>query len=161
MKKRGLFIALAIIAVIIVVVIILFTVLNKEKEAITANEFSTIMQSKGYTIIDAKEQFDSYDYIENAYIATLSSSDYQIEFYEMSNNDYAVSFYNNNKSIFESSKGNASGETSVSMANYSKYTLSTNGMYKVLSRINNTVIYMNVDSEYKDTVKSILDELGY
>ena len=31
----------------------------------------------------------------------------------------------------------------------------------VVSRIDNTVIYVNVDDNYKDTVKDILDELGY
>ena len=31
----------------------------------------------------------------------------------------------------------------------------------VVSRIDNTVIYVNVDNNYKDTVKDILDELGY
>ena len=31
----------------------------------------------------------------------------------------------------------------------------------VVSRIENTVIYLNVADEYKDTVKNILEELGY
>ena len=60
-----------------------------------------------------------------------------------------------------SKKGNASGETSVSMKNYSKYSLSTGGKFKVVSRIDNTVVYLNVDSNNKDAVRDLLDELGY
>lgn len=36
------------------------------------------------------------------------------------------------------------------MSNYSKYALSTSGEYKVVSRIENTAVYLNVDSSYKD-----------
>ena len=35
-----------------------------------------------------------------------------------------------------------------------------NGKYMVVSRIDNTVIYVNVNDNYKDTVKDILKELG-
>ena len=31
----------------------------------------------------------------------------------------------------------------------------------VVSRIDNTVIYVDVDDNYKENVKTILDELGY
>lgn len=103
----------------------------------------------------------SYDYITQVYLAIDDSYKYQIEFYELSDADYASSFYNNNKSIFEESKSSSAVETSVSSGNNSKYTLVTNGKYKVVSRIDNTVIYVNVDDEYKAEVKDLLEELGY
>lgn len=161
MKKKTLFIVLGIILVAVVGVVILFTSLNKKKESMTASEFKTLMQEKGFVVSDATSQFSQYGYVEQVYVVAPSDYSYKIEFYELSDVDYATSFYNNNKSIFESSKGNASGETSVSMKNYSKYTLSAGGKYKVVSRIDNTVVYLNVDSSKKDTVKDLLDELGY
>lgn len=161
MKKKILFIVLGIILVVLIGGIILFSSLNKEKESMTASEFKNLMQEKGFVVSDATSQFSEYGYVEQVYVAAPSGYAYKIEFYELSNEDYAISFYNNNKSIFESSKGNASGETSVSMKNYSKYTLSTGGKYKVVSRIDNTVVYLNVDSSHKDTVKDLLKELGY
>jgi len=156
-------IIIAIIAVVIVVAIIgiIFVNLNKEKTSITASSFYTNMSQKGYSVQDASSQFADYNYIKQAYIAASNDYSYQIEFYELLDDSYATSFYNNNKSIFESSKGNASAETSVGLKNYSKYTLSSNGKYMVVSRIDNTVVYVNVDDNYKDTVKAILDELGY
>lgn len=161
MKKKILFIVLGIILVVVIGGIALFSSLTKEKESMTSSEFKTLMESKGFVVSDSTSQFSQYGYIEQVYVAVPSGYAYQIEFYELSDEEYAISFYNNNKSIFESSKGNDSAETSVSMKNYSKYTLSTGGKYKVVSRINNTVVYLNVDSSHKDTVKDLLKELGY
>ncbi|MBE5820792.1 MAG: hypothetical protein E7310_08360 [Clostridiales bacterium] len=161
MKKKTLFIVLGIILVLVIGGIALFSSLNKEKESMTASEFKTLMEGKGFVVSDATSQFSQYDYVEQVYVAAPSDYSYKIEFYELSDVEYATMFYNNNKSIFESSKGNASGETSVSMKNYSKYSLSTGGKFKVVSRIDNTVVYLNVDSNNKDTVKDLLDELGY
>ena len=141
-------------------IIILFNLI-KEKESITASEFKTIMQEKGYDVSDATSYFSQYDYINQAYIAVSDDYSYKIEFYELSNVEYAIGFFNNNKSIFEASKGDFSSETDVNIQNYSKYTLSSHDKYKVISRIDNTVIYLDVDSSNKDTIKDLLDELNY
>ena len=163
--KKGTIIAIVVaVAVVLLIVIVgmtLFVSLNKEKTSITAENFYTTMSQKGYNVQDANSQFSDYDYITQVYIAISEDYSYQIEFYELSDDAYATSFYNTNKSIFESSKGNAATESNVELMIYSKYTLSSNGKYMVVSRIDNTVIYVNVDDSYRDTVKSILDELGY
>ena len=131
------------------------------KTAITAEDFKTKMEGKGYSVTDATSQFSEVDYIEKAYVALSSDQSYQIEFYQISDNDKAAGFYNNNKQIFEESKGNTNVESSVSIGNHSKYTLETDGMYKIVSRIDNTVVYLNVESENKSDVQDILKELDY
>lgn len=156
----------AIITILLILIIaggigIILNNLNKEKISITSTSFKNSMEEKGYILTDANRQFEEYDYLEQVYVAVSSDYNFQIEFYELTNNSYAKNFFNNNKAIFESSKGSAATETNLNAKNYSKYTLSSNGKYKVVSRINNTVIYADVDDTYKDTVKSILDELGY
>jgi len=164
MKKNFIFIILGILGILLALIIsgiALFSSLTKEKESINAEEFKTIMQEKGFIVSDATSQFSQYDYIKQVYVAASDDYSYKIEFYELSDIEYATSFYNNNKAIFESSKGIASANTSVSIKNYSKYTLSTNGQYKVVSRIDNTVIYLDVDSGNKDAVKDLLKEIGY
>ena len=157
--KKSLIIVLAIISIMIIVMVVIigavFINLNKEKISITALDFKNTMEQKDYVIIDASNQFSQYDYISQVYIARDSSSNYQIEFYELLDENYATSFYNYNKSIIESSKENASAETSYSLKNYSKYMLYANGKYIGVSKINNTVIYRNVDDEYRETVKDI------
>lgn len=156
-------IAVAIVAIIVVATIIgvTFINLNKEKTPITASDFYNIMSQKGYIVQEASNQVSSNYYIKQSCIAISEDYTYQIEFYELIDDSYATNFYNNNKSIFESSKGNAAIETNVGLKNYQKYTLSSNGKYMVVSRIGNTVIYIETADENKDTIKSILEEIGY
>ena len=161
MKKQTIFIILGILLVIVIGVIALFSSLNKEKISITANEFKTFMQDKGYSVLDETNLYSQYDYVKQVCIAEQTDNSYQIEFYELSDVEHANTIYNNNKSKLETSKGNVSGETSVSMKNYSKYSLTTDGKYNVISRIDNTLIFLEVDSNYKNVVKELLDELGY
>ena len=101
MKKKTLFIVLGIILIVIVGVSIIFSYLGREKEVVTANEFKTLMEDKGFYVSDATSQFSEYDYVRQVYAAVPSDYSYKIEFYEFSDDNYATSFYNNNKSIFE------------------------------------------------------------
>lgn len=119
------------------------------------------MENKGYIIIDAKKQFDGYNYIQDAYIAMNDKGEYQIEFYKMSDKENATMFYEHNKSVFESSKSSSSAQTNNDMKNYSKYTLQSNDKYMVISRVEDTVVYVKVDSKYKDNIKDILKEIKY
>lgn len=118
------------------------------------------MTEKGYNVLNVKEQFE-YDYIIDALIAVSSDKKYQIEFYVLSTDDYAINFYANNKTIFENSKTANNNETSVNLDNHSKYALTTNDKFKVVSRIKNTVIYLNIDEVYKNEVQNVLNSLGY
>ena len=138
-----------------------YSILNKEKESITSEEFKSIMESKGYKIVEITSQYAQYGYIEKAYIATTNDRKYQIEFYTLSNDESAIYFYNTNKTIFENSKQGVTSETNAELKNYSKYTLNNNGKYNVISRINNTAIYINEDEQYKDIIKDLLKEIGY
>lgn len=157
-------IILIIVAILVIGAIITGVVIinkNKNKESITANEFKDKMEDMNYIIVDAKNQFEEYDYIEKVYLAVPEDYEYQIEFYEMDREEQAITFYNHNKDIFESYKSSISSETSVNIGNNAKYTLTTEDEYRLLSRIDNTVIYVHVDKEYKDKIKETLKEIGY
>ena len=164
MKKSmiiGIIVISAIVLILIAVGGVVFTKLNKEKPSIDAQTFKTIMEEKGYQLADAKSQFSEYDYIEKVYLAADSKFSYQIEFYQLVDNDYANQFYITNMTKFENAKSSSSIETTVNGKNYSKYTLLSNGKYMVISAINNTAIYVNVDESHKEEVDNILNELGY
>lgn len=153
------FVGILLISAIVVGVVIINKNLNKEP--ITISEFKEMMEDKDFEIVDAKEQFEDYDYVKKVYIALEEDYDYQIEFYKLDDEENAEYFYNINKKIFENSKTSPSKETNVSMGNNSKYTLTTADEYKVVSRIENTVIYADVDEKYEDEVKEILKDMGY
>ena len=140
----------------------LFINLNKEKTPISAERFTSSMTQKGYVVQSSKQQFAAYDYIKKSYIAAPQDLSYKIEFYELTDEEYANAFYENNKSIFENSKGGVvTSSLNLNGKNWSKYALSADGKYKVVSRVGNTAIYLNVDNNYKDIVNKLLDEFGY
>ncbi len=161
-KSTKIIIAVSIILVIaILATIAIFAFVNQEKKAITFEEFKTNMEEKGFIISDVTSEFTEYGYIETVCIAASQDYSYQIEYYKLLNEEYAVKFYNKNKSIFENEKTGASVETEKNGKNYLKYALETNGKYSALSKIDNTVMYVNADATFKNDIKSILKELGY
>lgn len=151
----------AIALVMVILCSMLCTVGCKPKVSITAEDFKTAMEAKGFTVADASAQFAEYDEITKVYVAVSGNGKYQIEFYETSTDDAAARLFAGNKTIFEQSAGNASANSSVSTPTYNNYKLTSNGSYKVLSRINNTMIYIDAPAEFKDDIKTVLEGLGY
>lgn len=159
-KNVKIFIIIAVIVLIIGgVIFAISSILNIEKTPLTAEEFKTKMEEKGYTVLDATSLASQYDYVSKIYVAQKDA--YQIEFFEFSNDEYAIGSFNTNKSKFEEFKGNSSATMTVNIKNYSKYSLNTNGKYKFVSRVNNTLIYLDVEDSVQDEVKEIIKELGY
>lgn len=130
------------------------------KKTITSSKFKSVAESHKLTVTDVKQQFASVSYINEALVAR-SEKGYQLEFYVLSTKEDAISFFTQNKTIFEQAKDGASAETNMNGQNYEKYTLVVDGKYKLLSRVENTVLYLNIDDVYKDEVKKIVDELKY
>ena len=158
--KKTLIIIGIIIVILFIIGLLAFNSLNKEKVSISADTFNTTLESKDYVITDTTSQFAQYgNYMVKSYVAQKSG--YQIEFYELSSEENAISMYNTNKTKFESQKTNTSTYATVSMNNYATYSLITNGKYKYLSRIDNTLVYVDVDENYKDPVKEVMEEIGY
>ena len=154
MKKRNLFIG-------IICLLMLFTLTGcGKKNVISTETFKSITESKGYTVNDVTNQYTSFEFVKEATIA-VSKEGYQVEFYVLEDEANATKMFNTNKSMFESYKGSISTETSSSLNNYSTYTLKTSGKYMHICRVENTFLYLNVDDMYKDSVKSLIKELGY
>lgn len=154
---------IGIILLLVIIGFIGYTVVNmvSDKTPVTASDFYTTMSEKGYTLVDATSQYAEYDYVTQVYLAVNKDYTYQIEFFELASDEYAMNFYTTNKDSFETEKSGTSANTSIAVANYAKYTLSSNGKYQVVSVIDNTGIYVDVDDMYKDEVQSVLSELGY
>lgn len=130
------------------------------KTAITTSEFKSKTERLGYTNVDVTSQYASYGYIKEATVAQ-SPNGFQVEFYVLDDDGNATSMFNTNKGTFETYKGNSSSESSSSMGNYSSYTLNSSGYYMHLCRVDNTLLYIKVTDTYKDSIKSLIKELGY
>ena len=137
-----------------------FSGCGKKKDAISADDFYSKMEKKNFVIKDSKSEYSSHNEIVRSYVAAPSDLSYQIEFLELDSDSSAKNMFASNQRIFQDTS-NSKIESNVSIANYSKYTIEAGGKYKVISRIDNTLVYVDADIKYKDSVNSLLDELGY
>ena len=69
--------------------------------------------------------------------------------------------FESNKDYFKDREGSTRVTSSYSIGNYNLYSLTSNGDYMYLCRVDNTLLYIDVEDEYKDEVKDIVEELGY
>lgn len=162
--KKPVKITLIVIAIIFAIALIVvggILIFAPNKVALSTDDFKTKLEEKGYIVEDASYQLSDSDDIKEMYIATSENGEYKLEFYVFENLDYAKMFYKVNKKASEDFIDSSYSQSSISLKNYSKYSLSSSGKYKVISRVDNTVIYLNVINEYKDEVKELLKELGY
>lgn len=162
--KKSVKITLIVIAIIFAIALIVvggILIFAPNKVALSTDDFKTKLEEKGYIVEDASYQLSDSDDIKEMYIATSENGEYKLEFYVFENLDYAKMFYKVNKKASEDFIDSSYSQSSISLKNYSKYSLSSSGKYKVISRVDNTVIYLNVINEYKDEVKELLKELGY
>jgi len=146
----------------IVITLVVLIGCQSSRTPITANEFTVKAETVGYTIQDAANQFPEGS-VENYLIAFKGTDtiDYKIEFAVLPTVEQTINAYAENRNTFESKKGTASVYSSVSMGNYSYYTLTTDNKYYVISRIENTFIYVDVSAEYKDEIVKFLQDIGY
>ena len=119
------------------------------------------MTEKKFVIKDSKSEYSSHNEIVRSYVAAPSDLSYQIEFLELDSDASAKNMFASNQRIFQDTSSSNKAESSVSVSNYAKYTLESNGKYKVISRIDNTLVYVDAEIKYKDDVNKLLDELGY
>ncbi len=159
--KKGLKIVLLIsLVLVIAAVVIFFVVIDKEKEYMSADEFYEEMEDEGYVMVDITAQYASYG-IDEAYLAVKPNQEYQIEFYELSSISKAESMFESNKENFKDRAGSKRVTSSYGFGNYDIYSLTSNGDFMYLCRIDNTLLYIDVDDSYKNEVKEIIDELEY
>ena len=130
------------------------------KKAITTEEFKSQADKSGYKVVDAKDQYQEYDNITEATIA-YNEEGFQVEFYVLTSEQDALNMFTTNKTSFENAKAGNNVETSSSMKNYDTYSLTNNGEYSYLCRVDNTFIYSSVKQELKDKVTEFVDALGY
>lgn len=149
------------ITVFAVLLCTIIVVTGCSKKVITAESFKNTMDSKGYNVVDVTDQFASQGTMKKGYVALQKESKYQVEFFELKTEVAAESMFDTNKKRFEDTKTKVSIETNVNGSNYSKYTLSTEDKFKVVTRVENTLLYLDVDKEYKDEVGKIIEQLGY
>lgn len=147
------------ISLIIILIIAVIILTGCGTKAISVEEFKTKMEENGFTVSDISEQFAA---IANKTYVASKAEGYQVEFYEFDSVENATNSFEDNKRLFESVKQDSDKETFVNTNdNVSKYTLESEDRYMLVSKVNNTCIYADINLEYKDELDSILQEINY
>jgi hypothetical protein len=129
------------------------------RTALTADEFKSKMEEAGYIVTNAKDQFDA-GMVDDVLLAAKDGH-YQIEFFIVPTVDQAKAAFSENKTGFEEIDESGASTLNGNGSNYAYYRKSTADGYYVVSRIENTFIYVDASSDFKDEIKGILKELGY
>lgn len=153
MKKKNILVA-------VLCFLVAITLTGCSKKVLTTTEFTSRMQNNNFITGDVTTQFEEAEFVKEATIAK-SPDGWQIEFYVLSSESTAKAMFETNKERFIESKDGNSGQTSSNIGNYETFSLTSNGKYMYLCRVDNTLIYLNVDSTYKSNAQKIVKELGY
>lgn len=149
----------SITAILLVSIMLLFS--GCSKTAAASDSFKAVAAEMSMETADVIQQFAAYDYVKEAIIAAPADHKYQIEFFVLSDASYAKSFFDANKAKFELSKGSSFSEKSSNGKNYVSYTLTAGDRYMFLEQVDSTVVYVDVEEAYADSVKEFLKELKY
>lgn len=165
MKKR-LKIVLMIITIVVVLIIGIwvFITLKRNKKAIDLNKFIEITIELGYSTSRTYE-VTTATAVE---IWTARKEDCEINFgitlsdiEKKTKNIIIDKYFNVIKNEYENFKKSSSVEEFESHNNYSKYSLSTDEYYIIVTRIDNTIIFAKVSNQNKDNIIDIFNKLGY
>jgi len=128
------------------------------KEPITSIEFAKHLKNEGYKVSYEEDLLTP----ELSMVLSATNEDYScvLFFAEAYKDSGAESFYVKEKKVL-SDKYNIVSQTEQSGTSYCKYTATTQTKYFVVSFIDNTVIFVEADKEYKEEIKDILKELNY
>ena len=147
---------------LIILIIISITLITgcTTKETLDQNQFKNIMTAKQFKITDMTSiAIQSNKGVEYCYYATTQDNRYKIEYYAFNSEMSAQAFYAQ-KHVELTSTG-AQASTELNNGNFSKYVQNFKGKYSAISRISNTVVFVNVDSNYSQEVKELLKDIGY
>lgn len=149
MKKKILFLGILFISIFC-----LTGCLNKN--VLTPVDFKTKMEGKGFTV-QAEEVPEDVSYIESA--ATAKKDEIEIQFYVFKELDKAKSIYDSFKSEAEGYDSKSSIE--VNLGNHQKYEITTDKYFSFITRVDKTMVLVEVDKKYKNDTIDALKELGY
>ncbi len=128
------------------------------KTVLSADEFAEKMEAEGFEVADVTDQFEAGS-VETVLIAF--NDDYQLEFYVLESDARASEAFAGNKEYFESISSNSNAEVENAIGNYEYYSRTTSDGYYVVSRVDNTFLYIEEEADEKDAIVEYLKLLGY
>ena len=152
MKKKLLF--------TITLLITLFLTGCTTKDSLDSTSFKKIMEKKNFVVVEqTSEVITENPSVEISYYAETQDKRYALEYYSFNGEVSAQAFYAKNQVVLGATGSQAT--TEVNVGNYSKYTMIHNGKFTAISRVSNTVVYVNANKDYAEEIKMLLKDIGY
>ena len=133
---------------------------GKNRSAISAEAFSAVMEKAGLEVKDITSDYPS-DYVDKALLAANTAGTFQFEYFNVATPEYAAADFNDNMNQLQANKSSASSQTNLQIGNYGYYSLAEKDQFYVITRIEDTFIYVNAPKANMDEVKDIITSLGY
>ena len=152
MKNRNIFLGIALVLVMLFVTGCAFYNL------LDATEFKNHFSALGYTISDT----ETADYEADKYlVASKEDVPYKIEYYEFDTDINAKKVYEKYKKNIANYITSNSENKETTGAIMGKIVAVSEKEYIIISRVKNTLIFINGTNEYADEINKILDEIEY
>ena len=133
----------------------------QSKTAATPKDFIASAESLGLQTQDTTKDYEQFDHVVNSTSAGKTEGNaivWQADFVTATEAEKAQGMFETNKNKFDEASGNMS---STSVGNYNTYEKNGDGKFMYLCRVDNTLLYINVDEKYKDEAKKLIGTLGY
>lgn len=123
-----------------------------------AKEFKSHFEDLGYTIV--KNEEDDVD-AETSYIASKDDVEYQIKYFEFEEEVDAKKLYQHYKENLGSYITSKPQNKETTGAVFSKVVSVSEKEYIVISRVKNTLIFINATNDVSDDIDKILEDIRY
>ena len=156
-RRLKMIIAAVIFAVLLTAAVLLFFFLHPQ-EALLPGEFSSQMREMGYTVSETSGQYGT-DGAAETYEAVRDSC--RVEYISAASEEDAEEFFSGIRSAWEQESGTPGSSTASSGLHGETYARTSDGEYRAVSRIGNTVVTGSSPEADREEIKKVMQELGY
>lgn len=152
--------------IMVVVVVSLATILivlftnTEEKTPATSDQVSAELVELGYDPVDLTDYYGQF-FLGLKRAVSTQTPNIRFYFFELNNNDNSWAVYGKWQSQIYQTLGGVQNESSEHYYNYVGYYVYNNDMYYHLVWVDNTVVFVYCDKNYKSDIFKILEAIGY
>lgn len=131
------------------------------KTPITSDEFSQTMIAANFIVEDVTARTQTNGLATCVIVAAKEDRSYQIEFWELTDSDTGKGVYNKNKTLLSEEHSSKAVSSEFNLGNYNYYAFTADGNFRMVARIDNTMLYCEADKAYKEEIIDFAKQLGY
>lgn len=143
----------------LILILVFLTACGSPREPMDINVFRTVMESEGYTIADMMYESDEFDDNIFSYYLSVFDDDYSFEFAVFTSEQYAINTFNGMRAQAEANRGSTCSYRTVNVSNHSMFEQTSDGMFWHIYRVDNTLLYVLADSDYRNHVRELIDRI--